>query len=183
LIRHINIGWWCPASLQSGPSRHPRIHARPGLPTPAVLHERGYRVGTTGQQSLKDKFLKKRMSVWVEVPALPLDADCTPAPLAAPELASRTTSPGIIVTLRATVSGGAISRSSTVEGARRKSLAWLTRCSPKGGYDSAHDFFVAERRSSLLGRGALVVMTKAPLFSRRGDGPTMPSGPSRGRRA
>src|SRR5262245_58659819 len=34
-------------------------------------------------------------------------------------------------------------------------------------------FFVAERRSSLLGRGALVVMTKAPLFflaaARAGD--------------
>jgi hypothetical protein len=31
-------------------------------------------------------------------------------------------------------------------------------------------FFVAERRSSLLGRGALVVMTKAPLFSHRRAG-------------
>jgi hypothetical protein len=36
-------------------------------------------------------------------------------------------------------------------------------------------FFVAERRSSLLGRGALVVMTKAPLFSHRGGGLAVPS--------
>jgi hypothetical protein len=37
-------------------------------------------------------------------------------------------------------------------------------------------FFVAERRSSLLGRGALVMTTKAPLFSHRVGGLALRSG-------